>query len=97
MWSLPVAAVLAAAGCSFPGGSDRKLEATRPAMNRKTDRILVVSDSPNYYSTRDLKRLYPGQVDEHDLTSGPITAKILAPYGRVWTLVRRANNRRLLL
>jgi hypothetical protein len=29
------------------------------------DRILVVSDSPNYYSTRDLKRLYPGLVDEH--------------------------------
>lgn len=57
----------------------------------KADRILVVSDSPNYYSTRDLKRLYPGLVDEHDVTRQPITAKILAPYRKVWTLTRRAE------
>lgn len=57
----------------------------------KADRILVVSDSPNYYSTRDLRRLYPGLVDEHDVAHQPITAKILAPYRKVWTLTRRAE------
>ncbi len=65
-------------------------------MAQKTHRILVVSDSPDYYSTRDLRRLYPRRVDEHDLTRGPLTAKVLAPYGRVWTLIRRAENRGLL-
>ena len=63
-------------------------------MPEKADRILVVSDSPNYYSTRDLGRLYPGRVDEHSLGKGrPITAKILAPYRNVWTLIRRAEHR----
>jgi len=57
-----------------------------------TGRILVVSDSPDYYSTRDLRRLYPDAVDEHDLNTAPITAEILAPYGKVWTLVRRVEN-----
>jgi hypothetical protein len=56
------------------------------------DQILVVSDSPDYYSTRDLGRLYPGAIVEHDLNTGPITAEILAPYHRVWTLIRRAEN-----
>lgn len=59
--------------------------------SEKVDRILVVSDSPNYYSTRDLKRLYPGLVDEHNVADKPITAKILSPYRKVWTLTRRAE------
>ncbi len=61
-------------------------------MAEAGNRILVVSDSPDYYSTRDLRRLYPGLVDEHDLNEAPVTAARLAPYGRVWTLMRRAEN-----
>lgn len=57
-----------------------------------SDRILVVSDSPRYYSTRDLQKLYPGVVEEHDLNQGPVTLERLAPYRRVWTLLRRAEN-----
>jgi len=60
-------------------------------MAAGSDRILVVSDSPDYYSTRDLRTLYPDLVDEHDLTKGPISAEKLAPYSRVWTLTRRAE------
>jgi hypothetical protein len=56
-------------------------------------RILILTDSPRYYSARDLAKLYPGRVDEHDITKSPITAELLAPYGRVWTLVRRVENR----
>ena len=56
------------------------------------DRILVVSDSPGYYSTEDLRRLYPGAIDEHDLNTGAVTPEILAPYRRVWTLLRRAED-----
>lgn len=56
-----------------------------------SDRILVVSDSPDYYSTRDLRLLYPGEIDEFDLHSGPLTAAILAPYRKVWTLLRRVE------
>ncbi len=61
-------------------------------MTALRNRILVISDSPGYYSTVDLKRLYPRWVDEHDLHRGPITAERLAPYDRVWTLIRRAEN-----
>jgi hypothetical protein len=59
-------------------------------------RILVVDDSPGYYSTRDLSALYPGLVDEHDLTKAPITPSALAPYKHVWTLTRRAETASLL-
>ncbi len=65
-------------------------------MRNERDRILVVSDSPDYYSTRDLNTLYPGLVDEHDLTQGPITPAILGPYRRVWTLTRRAETSHLM-
>jgi hypothetical protein len=51
-------------------------------------RILVISDSPGYASTRDLKTLYPGAVDELDIGATPVTAAALAPYARVWTLLR---------
>jgi len=68
-------------------------EAPRPTpAPRPEDRILVVSDAPKYYSTRDLLKLYPGLIDEHDLNRGPITPEILAPYRRVVTLLRRAEN-----
>lgn len=60
------------------------------------DRILVVSDSPDYHSTRDLNTLYPGRIDEHDLNQGPITAAALAPYRKVWTLIRRIEHLPLL-
>lgn len=59
-------------------------------------RILVVSDSPDYYSTRDLRLLYPDLVDEHDLHKGPVTPALLAPYRRLWTLIRRAEDAHLL-
>jgi hypothetical protein len=61
-------------------------------MRRENGRILVVSDSPDYYSTRDLNTLYPELVDEHDLNQAPISAEALAGYGRVWTLIRRVEN-----
>jgi len=57
-----------------------------------SDRILVVSDSPRYYSTEDLRKLYPGAVDEHDLNQAAVTPELLARYRRVWTLIRRAEN-----
>lgn len=65
-------------------------------MANDSGRILVVSDSPDYYSTKDLRILYPGLVDEHDLNKAPISPQILTPYERVWTLLRRAENVRLL-
>ena len=65
-------------------------------MGNDSGRILVVSDSPDYYSTRDLRLLYPGLVDEHNLNERPIDPETLAPYRRVWTLLRRAENAHLL-
>jgi len=65
-------------------------------MPENAGRILVVTDSPDYYSTRDMGKLYPGRVDEHDLTETPVTAEVLAPYEYVWTLTRRAENRDLM-
>jgi hypothetical protein len=55
-------------------------------------KILAITDSPGYVSTRDLGTLYPGKVDELDLGAGPVTAAALAPYSRVWTLIRKAEN-----
>ncbi len=55
-------------------------------------RILAVTDSPGFASTRDLGVLYPGTVDEIDLCAGPVTAQTLAPYSRVWTLIRKVEN-----
>ena len=55
-------------------------------------RILAITDSPGFVSTRDLGVLYPGKVDELDLCSAPVTAGALAPYSRVWTLLRKAEN-----
>ena len=81
-------------GLELVGESQERKEGV--TMGDINDRILVVSDSPDYYSTRDLNTLYPGLVDEHDLNQGPITAEILAGYRRVWTLTRRAENARLL-
>ncbi len=55
-------------------------------------KILAITDSPGFVSTRDLGTLYPGKVDEIDLVAEPITAATLAPYSRVWTMIRKAEN-----
>lgn len=57
------------------------------------ERLLIVSDSPDYYSARDLKKLYPGRVDEFDCTQAPITREKLAPYPCVVTLTRRVETK----
>ena len=69
---------------------------TQQPAGPSDSRILVVSDSPDYYATRDLRRLYPDLVDEHDLHQGPVTPALLAPYRRLWTLIRRAEDAPLL-
>jgi hypothetical protein len=58
----------------------------------QSERILVVTDHPDYYSTRDLKTLYPDSVDELDVTARPLTAQALAPYPNVWTVLRRVES-----
>lgn len=86
--------VTSAAAGRLAGGvaaSDEPERKSKPVV-KTSDRILVVSDSPDYYSTRDLRRLYPEAVDEHDLNRGAATAEQLTPYRRVWTLIRRAEN-----